>query len=187
MYGCFIRFSCDCNPDVLSKISGINEARTIALSPWVFERSYEDQYALGAIAQNIDHRASFSNEMGSSVRLQSMEVEDFATRQLLLRQLFISIIGALETFLSDVFISKTLSSDYYLQGFVRNHPEFKKQKVRVSEIYDVSESIKERAKTIMVNTIYHKLPAVREMYTNTFSIDFPDISILQNKFLYATI
>lgn len=183
LYGYFITFSSNCNAEILSKIAGISETRTISLSPWVFERSYEDQYALGAIAQNIDHRASFTNEMASSVRLQSLKIEDYATRQLLLRQLFISIIGALETFLSDIFISKTLSSKHFLQEFVKNHPEFKKQKISISEIYDVSENIKERAKTIMVNTIYHKLPAVREMYTTTFSITFPDISNLQKYIL----
>lgn len=183
LYGYFITFSSNCNAEILSKIAGISKSRTISLSPWIFERSYEDQYALGAIAQNIDHRASFSNEMESSVRLQSLKIDDHATRQLLLRQTFISIIGALETFLSDTFISKTLSSEHYLQQFVRNHPEFKQQKISISEIYDVSEKIKERAKTVMVNTIYHKLPTIREMYTGTFSIDFPDISNLQKYIL----
>lgn len=183
LYGYFITFSSNCNAEILSKIAGISKTRTLSLSPWIFERSYEDQYALGAIAQNIDHRASFSNEMASSVRLQSLKIDDHATRQLLLRQTFISIIGALETFLSDTFISKTLSSENYLQQFVRNHPEFKQQKISISEIYDVSGKIKERAKTIMVNTIYHRLPTIREMYTGTFSIDFPDISNLQKYIL----
>jgi hypothetical protein len=183
LFGYFITFSSDSDPGILSKIAGINETLTISLSPWVFERSYEDQYALGAIAQNIDHRASFANEMVSSTRLQGLKIDDFVTRQLLLRQLFVSIIGALETFLSDTFISKALSSKQYLQNFVKNHPEFKKQKISVSEIYDVSVNIEELAKTIMLNTIYHKLPAVREMYTKTFSIDFPDISNLQKYIL----
>lgn len=183
LYGYLITFDSNCSAEILSRIAGISKSRTVSLSPWVFERSYEDQYALGAITQNIDHRASFLNEIESSVRLQRLQMDDHVTRQLLLRQIFISIIGALEAFLSDTFISKSLSSDYHLQQFVRNHPEFKQKKISVSEIYDVSVKIKERAKTVMVNTIYHKLPTVREMYASTFSIDFPDISNLQKYIL----
>lgn len=183
LYGYLITFGSNCSAEILSKIAGISKSRTVSLSPWVFERSYEDQYTLGAIAQNIDHRASFLNEMDSSVRLLRLQIDDHATRQLLLRQTFISIIGALETFLSDTFISKTLSSENHLQQFVRNHSEFKQQKISISEIFDVSVKIKERAKTVMVNTIYHKLPTIREMYTGTFSIDFPDISSLQKYIL----
>ncbi|MCB5226906.1 hypothetical protein JAO78_008765 [Alishewanella sp. 16-MA] len=183
LYGYVITFSSNCNAEILSRIAGISKTRTISLSPWIFERSYEDQYALGAITQNIDHRESFSNEMIASTRILNLKIEDYSIRQLLLRQTFISIIGALETFLSDTFISKTLSSKHYLQQFVRTNPEFKQQKISISEIYDVSEKIKERAKTIMVNTIYHKLPTIREMYAGTFSIDFPDISNLQKYIL----
>lgn len=181
--GYVVTFSSDSDASILSKIVGISGERSISLSPWIFERSYEDEYALGAIAQNIDHRARFFQEMEGSVSLQNLRTEDYATRQLLLRQIFISIIGALETFLSDLFIVKTLSSKWYLQEFVKNHPEFKNQKISISEIYSVSETIRERAKTIMVNTIYHKLPIVREMYTQTFSTKFPDISSLQKYIL----
>lgn len=177
--GYVIKFGMNANPEVLSKIAGVSETRSLNLSPWVFERSYEDEYLLGAIAENIDHRASFANEIESSIRLQRLETNDFATKELLLRQIFISIIGGLETFLSDLFISRTLSSEWYLQKFVESHPEFKKQKISISEIYNISQTIRQRAKTVMVGTIYHKLPIVREMYIQTFAIEFPDISNLQ--------
>lgn len=157
----------------------LGEVHTITLSPWIFERSYAEEYELGAISENIDHEASFLRELEASNSLQSLEIGNHETRKILLRQIFITIIGAIETFLSDQFISKTLSSDCHLEAFVANHPEFKKQKVSVSDIFNVSRSIRERAKTLMVSTIYHKLSMVREMYTKTFSVDFPDISEIQ--------
>ncbi|MBA1236243.1 hypothetical protein G7Z98_17005 [Pseudomonas stutzeri] len=183
LYGYVVTFSGDSNPDVLAKIPGIDKYRSLTIAPWIFERSYEEDYALGAIAQNIDHRASFNSEMDSSVRLQEVIIDDHFTRQLLLRQIYISIIGALETILSDIFISKTLSSDWYLKEFVKTHPDFKSQKISVSEIFSFSQTIRERAKTVMVGVIYHKLPAVREMYTQTFSVKFPDIANLQKYIL----
>ena len=183
LYGYVVTFSEDSNPDVLEKISGIDKCRSLTIAPWVFERSYEEDYALGAIAQNIDHRASFNREIDSSKILQKLIVDDHLTRQLLLRQIYISIIGALETILSDIFISKTLSSDWYLQEFVKNHPDFKSQKISVSEIFSFSNTIRERAKTVMVGVIYHNMPTVREMYAKTFNIKFPDISNLQRYIL----
>lgn len=183
LYGYVITFSSHSNPEVLAKITGLDKYRSLTIPPWIFERSYEEDYALGAIAQNIDHRASFNSEMDSSARLQALDIDDHLTRHLLLRQIYISIIGALETILSDIFISKTLSSDYYLKEFVKNHPDFKSQKISVSEIFSFSQTIRERAKTIMVSVIYHKLPTVREMYTQTFSVKFPDIANLQKYIL----
>lgn len=179
IYGYTISFSDTCNAEALSKIEGLDKNGTISLSPWVFERSYDEEYELGAISENIDHEASFLLELEASNSLQNLKIEDYETRNILLRQIFITIIGAIETFLSDQFISKTLSSDLHLEAFVANHPEFKKQKISVSDIFNVSRSIRERAKTLMVSTIYHKLSMVREMYTKTFSVDFPDISEIQ--------
>lgn len=183
LYGYVITFSSDSDPKALAKITGLDKYRSLTIPPWVFERSYEEDYALGAIAQNVDHRASFNSEMDSSIRLQAINIDNHLTKQLMLRQIYISIIGALETILSDIFISKTLSSDYYLKEFVKTHPDFKSQKISVSEIFSFSQTIRERAKTIMVSVIYHKLPVVREMYTQTFSIKFPDISSLQKYIL----
>ncbi len=179
IYGYVVSFDDKNDKDILGKIPGINADLSVNLPSWALERSAEDEYELNAITDNTDYESNFLNEIENLDQLFQIKIANKNVRRILLRQLFISIIGALETFLSDAFINRALSSDCYLENFVRNHPEFKKQKISISEIFDTSKSIQEKAKTIMVGTIYHKLPVVKEMYEQTFEIKFPDISKMQ--------
>lgn len=179
IYEYIVIFSEENDKQVLEKISGLDSKLAVHLPTWALERSADDEYELGAIFDNTEYKSSFLREIGSLDRLLELEISDPELRELLLRQLFISIIGAVETYLSDAFINKTLSSEEYLENFVTTHPEFKKQKISVSDVFITSRNIKEKAKTIMIGTIYHKLPVVKEMYQQTFNIEFPDISEMQ--------
>lgn len=179
IYGYILSFTAENNKNILSKIHGLSEHLTVDVGPWVFERSEEDEYELSAISENVNYESNFLLEIENLEQLFEIEVENSNLRKILLRQIFISIIGAVETYLSDAFINKALSKESYLHKFVENNPEFKKQKISLSEIFNVSRSIEEKAKTIMVGTIYHKLPIVKEMYKQTFNIEFPNISEMQ--------
>lgn len=179
IYGYIVNLSEDNDKQVLEKISGVDQNLTVRLPTWALERSADDEYELEAIFSNSEYKSSFLQEIKNIDRLLSVEIDDTALKDIFCRQLFISIIAAFETYLSDAFINKALSSDHYLENFVTTHPEFKKQKISISEVFNTSRNIKEKAKTIMVGTIYHKLPVVKEMYQQTFGIEFPDISDMQ--------
>tara|TARA_R100001369_G_scaffold51146_3_gene77890 strand:+ start:14984 stop:15823 length:840 start_codon:yes stop_codon:yes gene_type:complete len=179
IYGYFVKFSKESNEKVLAKISGLGRDLTVKLPVWALERSADDEYELGAIFDNVEYKNNFFSELENIDRLRDLAIDDQELRELLLRQLFISIIGALETYLSDAFINKTLSSEIYLENFASTHPEFKKQKIPLSDVFTTARNMKEKSKTIMVGTIYHKLPIVKEMYQQTFEIEFPDISTMQ--------
>jgi hypothetical protein len=179
IYGYVVSFDADNDEEILKNITGINAALTVHLPPWALERSADDEYELVAIFDNTEHKSNFLREIQNLDRLRELEIDEPSLKEVLLRQLFISVVGAVETYLSDAFINKTLTSESYLENFVTTHPEFKKQKISVSEVFTVSKNIKEKAKTIMVSTIYHKLPVVKEMYQKTFGIKFPDISEMQ--------
>ncbi|WP_010629855.1 hypothetical protein [Halomonas sp. KM-1] len=179
VYGYVVTFDKDNDKEILAKIPYLDRNLTVSLSPWALERSADDEYELGAIFDNVEYKDRFFTELENIDKLRDLNIDDPGLRELLLRQLFISIIGTLETYLSDAFINKTLSSEIYLENFVATHPEFKKQKITVSDVFTTARNMREKAKTIMVGTIYHKLPAVKEMYQQTFGIEFPDISIMQ--------
>ena len=179
VYGYVVTFGKNNDEKILAKISGLDRSLTVNLSPWALERSADDEYELGAIFDNLEYKDRFFAELKSIDKLRDLAIDDPGIRELLLRQLFISIIGALETYLSDAFINKALSSEVFLENFVATHPEFKKQKITVSDVFSTARNMREKAKTIMVGTIYHKLPVVKEMYQQTFDIEFPDISIMQ--------
>lgn len=179
VYGYLLRFYEDNDPIILGKINELDENRTVRLPPWVLEKRPEDEYELDAISENIDPKASFLNEIKNLEQLLAIKIEKEDVKDILLRQVFISMIGALETYLSDTFINKVTESVYFLEKFVENHPEFRKQKFSLNELFQEQRLIEEKARSIMVETIYHKLPTVKRMYEDTFSISFPDISTMQ--------
>lgn len=179
LYSYIIEFSQENDPSAVKNIKSLSEDWNVEIAPWELERSEEDEYELGAIARNADYRMNFINELRDLDGLLGLETADTNLNGILLRQIFISIIGAVETYLSDAFINEVLSSSYYMKRFVQSHPEFKKQKISLSEIFYESLKIEEKAKTIMLGTIYHKLPVVKQMYQDTFDIKFPSIADMQ--------
>ncbi|MFK8020402.1 MAG: HEPN domain-containing protein [Pseudomonadales bacterium] len=179
IYGYVVTFSQENDKKLLENVSGIESNLSVHLPTWALERSADDEYELSAIFDNTEYQSNFLYEVENLGRLHKLEVDEQGLRDVLLRQLFISIIGAVETYLSDAFINKVLSSEHFLEKFVTTNPDFKKQKISVSDVFSTSRNIKEKAKTIMVRTIYHKLPVVRAMYQQTFDIEFPDISEMQ--------
>lgn len=183
IYGYIVEFDEGSDPAIMAKIQGLDDEYTLQLEPWALDRTEDEEYELDAILSSEhackDHKKNFMRAIYEIERLDEVSVDDQDLKHVLLKQLFIGIIGALETFLSDMFITKVLSDEDCMRRFIENHPEFRKQKISLSELYAAHTSIRERAKSVMVGTIYHKLPVVKEMYESTFNINFPDISAMQ--------
>jgi hypothetical protein len=95
---------------------------------------------------------------------------------ILLKQIYISVFAILETYLSDTFIWLVRNDIKYLRAFVETYPDFKQQKIDLSEVFKSHEVIKETASKVMQDVIYHNLWKVKLMYINTFNIEFPDLS-----------
>jgi len=160
--------------EVLSKISRLENGYVVYLEPWELE---ESDYEFDAIIANKNFLEKYSEEMLNLDLLAALHIpEDENLQAVLLRQIFIGIIGTLEAFLSDVFINLTIDNDEYFRNFIESHPSFKSTKIELSEIFNQSEKLKETAKKVMIDTIYHKLESVYRMYSETFKIEFPNIS-----------
>ena len=94
------------------------------------------------------------------------------------RQVFISIIGTLETFLSEIFLRLVFEDNSYFQSFIESHPLFKSQKFELSDLFKKQKEIRGIAKRVILDTIFHNLSTVSQMYKSTFRIEFPDIAKL---------
>ena len=57
----------------------------------------------------------------------------------------------------------------------QSYPEFRKRKFELKEIFEQYEKLNEIVKSVLLDTIYHDLRKVREMYKDTFDIEFPDL------------
>ena len=178
IYGYIMQFSEENDPVILQKIIEIDERKSVFLDPWVMEEDSDNEYELEAISENLDPAANFYSEINNLEKLLAVDIDERHVKEVLLRQVFISMISLLETFLSDTFINRVTSLSY-LERFVETHPDFQKQKISLSKIFHERRRIEEKARNVMVETIYHKLPNVKKMYEDTFSMKFPDISSMQ--------
>lgn len=160
---------------ILKKIKYLEDGCRVYLQPWDFneEYNYDEQYE--AITENKDYLQKFKAEITNLQALNSLKIPDKVLKAILHRQLFISVIGTMETFLADAFINLTIDNEKYLKNFIETHPDFKKRKIELGEIYKEIAKIKETAKKVMLDTIYHNLPKVSQMFTKTFEIEFPGI------------
>ena len=125
-----------------------------------------------------DFYLNFATEIDNIRKLNGLEIEDENLLKTLKRQLYISAIGTLETFLSETFVNLTDESEEYFKRFLKTYPDFRNRKVTLDNVYEAHENIKTTARKIMLDVIYHNLDKVQKMYESTFRIEFPDIEEL---------
>lgn len=173
-----LEFSEDCPLHILDKILGLEDGNVVRVNPEVFD--YEGYYydeRFSAVTDNNSPFDHFFNELACLKKLIEIPVSQ-DIEPILYRQIFISTIGLMETFLSDTFINQTMAEETYFRNFIATHPEFGKRKFELRDIFKESEKLKESAKIVMLDMIYHKLPEVREMYRSTFEMEFPSIKTM---------
>lgn len=176
IYNYRVEFDIDNSPKhILSKIKNLEDGCRVYFQPWDFDEEYDYDEQYEAITENKDYLQKFKDETANLQALNSLKIPDEVLKAILHRQLFISVIGTMETFLADAFINLTSDNEEFLKNFIETHPEFKKRKFELREVFEEYAKIKETAKKVMLDTIYHNLPTVSQMFADTFKIEFPSI------------
>jgi len=135
------------------------------------EPFYEEQYE--AISSNTAFLDTFYMDLENIINLLSIEPEDDKLKKIFLRQQYSSVIGVMETYLSDAFINTVFKSKENLKKFFKSFKGFDKQNITISAYFEFEERAKSVAKKAMLDVIYHYLPKVSEMYKDTFNVQFP--------------
>jgi hypothetical protein len=141
---------------------------------WTRHPEYDDidDYFFDSIAQTTEHRESFNEAIANVERLLTSDT--IGTRKkYLLRLLYVNVITILETYLSDLFISAVGNDRSLLRRLVETTPEFKSEKISVSEIFKVVEDIEKKARSYLTDIVWHHLSRVKPMFKNTLGIEFP--------------
>jgi hypothetical protein len=168
---------------ILENIADLDENNQVQLGPNAFapdsvwEENFIDFAEFDAIIANKFFYDSFQKEIKNARLLNELEI-DAELLSVLKRQLYITAIGTLETFLSETFINLTNGSDEYFKNFIESYPKFKERKFQLNEIYKEYDNLRETAKKEMLEVIYHNLAKVENMFKSTFKIEFPDITEL---------
>ena len=175
-YGYKVNFAESVPEDLLKKIRYLKN-NSVFVDLGVIERA-DDYYdvQLDAISTTKEQYNNFHRELVNIQELLKIKSISERQRNILLRQVYISVFGTMETYLSDTFIWLVRSNDDYLRKFVESYDEFKKRKFELREVFISHDSIKEVASKVMLDIIYHDLRKVKIIYSSTFNISFPSIS-----------
>ena len=88
------------------------------------------------------------------------------------------MITALESYLSDKFIKRVMRDAATLRRFVESTPDFCNEKIPVSEVLKVAETINLKVRSYLSNIVWHNLGRIKQMYKATLDADFGHIGPL---------
>jgi hypothetical protein len=132
-----------------------------------------DDYLIRSIVESPKHLEAFQSSILSVERLLEAHIEA-ADWQCFLRLLYVNIVTALETYLSDNFISSVAGEPDLLRKFVESNPDFKTQKIAVSDVYKTIEELKQKVSTYLFRLVWHRLAQIKPMFRDTLGVDFPN-------------
>lgn len=89
------------------------------------------------------------------------------------RMLYVNVITALATYLSDAFISTVLSSPGLMRRFVETRLEFRSGKVAFADAFKTLEDVERMARACLAGRVWNHLPRVSQMYRDSLGIEFP--------------
>lgn len=90
------------------------------------------------------------------------------------RLLFVNVITALETYLSDAFISTVMNQPKFMRKFVETTPEFRNEKISLADAFKAAEQAERKARAYLADVVWHHLERVRPMYLETLGVKFPE-------------
>ncbi|MCK5029407.1 MAG: hypothetical protein KAR57_07230 [Bacteroidales bacterium] len=171
-----IEFSENSSKEVLEKIDRLEDGCRVHLENWELEADYDyinDQF--DAITESRINQISFNKELKNLKELSQLQNKDDKLKKILNRQIFIAIIGSMETFLSETFLKLVFEEEKYFQSFVETHPEYGSRKFSLREIFVQQKQLEPNVKKTILDTIFHNLSPVSNMFRATFEINFPKI------------
>lgn len=89
------------------------------------------------------------------------------------RLLFVNVITAMETYLSDAFINTVVNSPPLMRRFIETTPEFQAEKIPLADVFKAMEQVEQKARSYLADVVWHHLHRVKLMYRHTLGIEFP--------------
>ena len=130
-----------------------------------------DEYLVDDIAKISEFYNNFSSAILDIEKLLETKI-DSPYENCFFRLLFVNVITALETYLSDAFINSVVPSDDLMRKFVESTPEFKSEKIPLADVYKAVEEIDQKAKSYLADVVWHNLGRIKPMYKNVLRIEF---------------
>ena len=162
------------NQDLIDSLAQALDSDCTEWAPIESEDDYADEL-VADIAAIPDYHANFLYGIDDVRKLAKAGV-DSETAPCLFRLLYINVITVLETFLSDAFTNILLSDADLRRKLIENTPEFRKQKLSVSDIFKAVDDVDKTVKEYLSRIVWHNLARVSRMYRDVLNVQFPELA-----------
>lgn len=155
-------------------IEGLSESSDIELVTTPQLPDYDEE-RYEAIASNTRFFDTFESEINKLADWNRHSLVDVTLRKLI----YVGIVVAMETYLSDAFINTVVPSEKFRRKFVETFHNFKNRQISITQIYVEHGKLEETIKQVLLDIGWHNLPKISCMYKDTLNITFGDLSIPQ--------
>ena len=131
-----------------------------------------DEYFLESLRRSRGHREEFEASVKDIETLLDVRI-DGDPQQCLMRLLYANVVTALEAYLCDFFIATATKHPEVRRRFVETHPEFKEEKMSLSEVFQVWDEIDAKVEQCLVDLTWHNLRRVIPMFKSSLGVVFP--------------
>lgn len=154
--------------------SAVDEIQQDGLFEWApaEEPGDYDEYLIDAISGITEAHHNFTDSILDIEKLLKTDINSEVACNFY-RLLYVNIITALETFLSDAFVTHVMGDKEVFRKFVKSNPDFQKQQLPLSQILEEAEKLESTVKKYLVEIVWHNLSKVSKMYRNTLGVKFP--------------
>ncbi len=159
------------NDEVIEELTGELDAVCWEWAPTEKPGDY-DEFLVDDIAQITEFYHNFSGGILDIEALLKTEVHG-PVENCFCRLLFVNVITAMETYLSDAFINSVIPEEQLIRRFVENAPEFKSEKMPLSQVFKAAEEIEQKVKTYLADVVWHNLGRVKPMYRDVLGVPLP--------------
>jgi hypothetical protein len=159
------------NPEVIAELADELSDEGAEWSGYDDSSGMED-YIFESLAASTGHLGEFERSISDIRTLLDAPIEG-APQQCLLKLLYVNVITALEAYLSDFFSSAITEHTTLRRKFVKTNPDFVREKISVSEIFEIWEGIDTKVNQYLVDVVWHHLHRVKPMFQAALGVVFP--------------
>lgn len=157
--------------DVIEELSGELNTMCWEWAPTEKPGDY-DEFLVDDIAQITEFYHNYSSGILDIEALLKIRISS-SVENCFCRLLYVNVITAMETYLSDAFINSVVPEKHLMRRFVENSPEFKTEKLSLSQIFKAAEEIEQKVKSHLADVVWHNLSRVKPMYREVLGVTFP--------------
>ena len=129
--------------------------------------------------QRLGHRDLFEQSI-LKVNILLKEPVSPESKKSLHGMLYVNGVTALECYLSDFFVARIKEDKKLLRKLIETTPKFNEQKMTVSDVFGMMDSIEKKASSYLTGLVWHRLEQVRSLYEKVLGVTFPSIRDLQD-------